>query len=276
MKLLAVFGNPIAHSRSPDIHAGFAQQADVALSYERILVPEGGFQETAAAFFARGGLGCNVTLPCKGDAWRFVDRAGPDAEMAEAVNTISLLPDGGFRGDNTDGPGLIRDLTINLGWRLSGRRLLVLGAGGAVSGVLGALLSEGPELIHLHNRTRSTAETLVSRYADAFPGQVSVRGKDELDDGYDVIINGTSAGLAGQVIELPPAVVGKDSCCYDLMYGDPSAGFLTWAQNLGAAAVSDGLGMLVEQAALSFHIWFGRKVLTPPMIRRLRRDGTAA
>ena len=271
MSLLAVLGNPIAHSLSPDIHAAFAEQADVAVSYERILVPEGGFQETAAAFFARGGRGCNVTVPCKRDAWRFVDQAGSDAGLAEAVNTISLLPDSGFRGDNTDGPGLIKDLTINLGWSLTGRRVLVLGAGGAVSGVLGNLLSEQPELVHVYNRTQTTAEALVSRYAEAFPGQVDALEKDALGDGYDVIVNGTSAGLAGQVIDLPPTIVADNSCCYDMVYGDKALGFLTWAKGLGAAAVSDGLGMLVEQAALSFHIWFEQEVDTAPVIRLLRR-----
>jgi len=269
---LAVFGNPIEHSRSPDIHAAFAAQAAVDLTYDRILVPEGGFAQVAERFFSDGGLGCNVTVPCKGDAWEFVNEKSQGADLAEAVNTISLLPGGGFRGDNTDGPGLVTDLKQNLGWTLRNSRILVLGAGGAVRGVLGDLLEEEPEMIHLFNRTHETATGLVDRFRSFVkaPGQLVALTEDEFAKEYDVIINGTSAGLAGQSIDLPPGVIGNNSCCYDMVYGAGARTFLGWADSMGASATSDGLGMLVEQAALAFEIWFDKKVDTAPVISQLR------
>ncbi|MBL6690170.1 MAG: shikimate dehydrogenase [Pseudomonadales bacterium] len=276
MNQLAVFGNPIEHSRSPDIHAAFAAQVDVELTYNRILVPDNEFAPVAQRFFDNGGLGCNVTVPCKGDAWEFVKEAGENANLAEAVNTISLLPGGGFRGDNTDGPGLVTDLRQNLGWSLGDTRILVLGAGGAVRGVLGSLLQEEPSLVHLHNRTHKTALQLVDRFQSCMKptGQLAAVSKDELEKDYDVIINGTSAGLADQAIDLPPAILGKDSCCYDMVYGAGARAFLGWAEGNGARATSDGLGMLVEQAALAFEIWFNKKVETEAVIRQLRQMET--
>lgn len=273
MNRLAVFGNPIAHSRSPDIHAAFAAQTGVQLSYDRILVPEGAFSETAASFFGAGGLGCNVTVPCKHDAWRFVDEASEGANVAEAVNTISLGTGGEFIGHNTDGPGLVTDLVSNLGWSLTGKKLLVLGAGGAVSGVLGSLVKEKPELIHVHNRTRATAQKLVDRFqspAQTGPEQLSAVNRETLLQGYDVVINGTSAALSGQTMDLPESIISSHSCCYDMVYGDKADVFLGWARELGAEHVSDGLGMLVEQAALAFRIWFEKDVDSSPVINQLR------
>lgn len=274
---LAVFGNPIEHSRSPDIHSAFAEQTGIELSYSRILVPDDEFDDTATFFFDDGGLGCNVTVPCKGEAWNFVDEVGNDAELAQAVNTISRLKDGGFRGDNTDGAGLIADLKNNLQWPLENRNVLVLGAGGAVRGVLSSLLKEAPALVHLHNRTHATAVELVERFkkADAASvqsAQIAAVVKTELMDGYDVIINGTSAGLADQRIDLPANIVNSHSHWYDMVYGPKAQAFLDWAQEHGAGATSDGLGMLVEQAALSFQIWFGREVNTAPVIQMLRES----
>ncbi len=272
MNQLAVFGNPIEHSRSPEIHAAFARQANINLSYEKILVPEGGFQASAESFFAQGGLGCNVTVPCKVDAWELVDEIGADAALAEAVNTISRLPDGRLRGDNTDGRGLVSDLQQNLGWSLPGARILVLGAGGAVSGVIGSLLDQDPELIHVHNRTHATAEKLVSRFCmpSVQPGQLAAIEKAELGEQYDVVINGTSAGLSDQKIALPPSIVGKNTRCYDMVYGNKAFAFLNWSREAGAGATADGLGMLVEQAALAFSIWFRTPVDTAPVIEQLR------
>lgn len=272
MNQLAVFGNPIEHSRSPDIHAAFAAQVDVELTYDRILVPENEFASVAQRFFDNGGRGCNVTVPCKGDAWRFVEEAGESANLAEAVNTISLLPDGSFRGDNTDGPGLVTDLLQNLGWSLSDTRILVLGAGGAVRGVLGSLLQEEPRLVHLHNRTHETALQLADRFHSCVKpaGQLAAVSEDELETDYDVVINGTSAGLADQSIDLPTAIIGNGSYCYDMIYGAGARVFLDWAEKNGARATSDGLGMLVEQAALAFEIWFDEKVYTAPVISHLR------
>ncbi|MBO6557593.1 MAG: shikimate dehydrogenase [Pseudomonadales bacterium] len=271
---LAVFGNPIEHSRSPEIHAAFAEQAGMQLFYSRILVPEDEFESTVTDFFDAGGLGCNVTVPCKGDAWKFVDEATGDAELAQAVNTISRREDGRLKGDNTDGPGLVSDLKKNLGWPLKDRRVLVLGAGGAVRGVLSSLLKEAPVQVHLYNRTHATAVELVDRFSqiDAQPSRVSAVEKAELADGYDVIINGTSAGLADQRIDLPANIVKRDSHCYDMVYGRKAQAFLNWAQAHGAGATSDGLGMLVEQAALSFQIWFGHEVNTAPVIQMLRES----
>ena len=268
MNRLAVFGNPIAHSRSPDIHAAFAAQTDIELTYERILVPEGSFVETAKTFFSSGGIGCNITVPCKRDAWEFVDSASDDANVSEAVNTISLDDEGRLKGDNTDGPGLVTDLTDNLGWTLAGKKILVLGAGGAVSGVLANLIKEQPDCVHLHNRTHETAQNLVERFRRfglTGPEQLSAVSREALLDGYDLVINGTSAALAGQKkIELPSSIIGPSSCCYDMVYGDKALVFLDWARELGAQNLSDGLGMLVEQAALAFQIWFAKDLDTGP------------
>ena len=264
MKRLAVFGNPVAHSLSPAIHHAFADQAGMELTYEKVLVPEGEFAKTARSFFQESGLGCNVTLPCKRDAFNFVDEASRAAQRAGAVNTISRTPEGRFRGDNTDGPGLVADLH-RLGWQLENRRLLILGAGGAVSGVLGSLLAESPELVHLHNRTPERAAELATRFA----GQLDALGKEDLLSGYDLIINGTSAGIAGGMVDLPASVIADAACCYDLAYADAARPFLDWAEASGARARADGLGMLVEQAALAFRIWFGQEVSTRPVIEKL-------
>jgi len=250
---LAVMGNPIAHSRSPEIHQAFARQTGIQLSYERLLVAEGEFGARASRFLEDGGTGLNVTLPCKGDAYQFAAECSISAARCEAVNTISLAGDGQVFGDNTDGPGLVRDLTLNLGWRIRNQRLLVLGAGGAVRGVLWDLLQASPHSIHVHNRTKTRADSVVDSMND---GRLLAVEKNELGQRYDLIINGTSAGLKGEVPDLPVSVLGPETCCYDMVYGASATGFNVWCNSEEACQSADGLGMLVEQAALSFRIWF--------------------
>jgi shikimate dehydrogenase len=250
---LAVFGNPIAHSRSPEIHEALARQTGIELGYERILVPAGEFNTASLKFLEAGGLGFNVTLPCKEDAYEFVDQYSDSANRCKAVNTISVGNDGQTHGDNTDGPGLVCDLISNLGWKIEGQSILVLGAGGAVRGVLWDLLKASPESVHLHNRTSTKAEAIVVNLNDE---RLAAVGPGELGSNYDLVINGTSAGLKGHVLDLPPRIIGSDTCCYDMIYGPSITSFNAWSRDIANCEVADGLGMLVEQAALSFQIWF--------------------
>ena len=262
---LAVLGRPIEHSRSPEIHEQFAAQCGFSLSYEKILVAEGEFDH-AATEFLKSGIGFNVTVPCKHEAWQFVDESSRAADIARAVNTVSIN-DGKTSGANTDGEGLVADIVHNLGWDIEGKGLLVLGAGGAVSGVLSSLLDENPAAIHLYNRTAEKAAVLANRISDA---RLKVVSRDAFDEGYSLIINGTSAGLSGELIDLPGHIVGTDSCCYDMVYGPGATTFNSWCKEQTTCSVADGLGMLVEQAALAFNIWFDREVQTAPVIANLR------
>ena len=209
-----------------------------------------------------------MTVPCKVDAWRFVQTRGPEATEAEAVNTVSRDGNGMIRGDNTDGAGMLQDMTGNLGWTLAGRRVLLLGAGGAVRGVIPALMKASPALVHVHNRTEETASKLVARFNH--PALTAVSALDLCSD-YDVVINGTSAGLAGAAVNLPGRIVQAGTRCYDMIYGPGRTAFNRWCLEQADCEVSDGLGMLVEQAALSFNLWFDIKVKTVPVIESLRR-----
>lgn len=264
---LAVLGRPVQHSRSPDIHAQFARQTGIELDYGKILVPEGDFDRIASAFL-EDGLGFNVTVPCKHEAFDFVDETTGPAEAAQAVNTV-FRKNGTVFGANTDGPGLVTDITRNLEWVLAGTSILILGAGGAVSGVLGSLLDENPAEIHLYNRTREKATRLAERFADR---RLKAVDKKDLAAGYPVVINGTSAGLAGESMDLPPHIVGDGSHCYDMIYGAGATIFNRWCLEQAACTTADGLGMLVEQAALSFGIWFDRAVDTEAVIASLRAE----
>ena len=263
---LAVLGNPIAHSRSPEIHSAFAKLTGIDLNYEKILVPEGEF-DAIATNFMQGGTGLNITVPYKKTAWRFVDQRSYKVHLAQAVNTISRNASGDLVGDNTDGGGLTRDLVLNLDWSLKAKNILLLGAGGAVSGVLADLLEAKPATIDLLNRTHEKAFELAKRFSN--PCLRAVK-KESLSAGYDIIINGTSAGLSGQDVDLPPRVVAEHSQCYDMVYGKEITQFNRWCLNQANCTVADGLGMLVEQAALGFSIWFGTKVETATVIERLR------
>ncbi len=253
----AVVGNPVAHSLSPRIHAEFARQTGQALSYEAIELPLDGFASGVRDLRQRGYAGLNVTVPFKQDAWRLCDSLSQRAERAGAVNTLVLAENGGTHGDNTDGIGLVRDLTINLGLELENRRLLVLGAGGAVRGVLGPLLELRPARLTLANRTHDKAQALAADFAGL--GNIDARRFETLaGPDFDLIVNGTAAGLGGELPPIAPELVGAGTVCYDMMYSlETPTAFVAWADRLGAARACDGLGMLVEQAAAAFSLWRG-------------------
>ena len=264
----AVMGNPIAHSKSPRIHALFAAQTDQNLEYRAILVEADGFAAAARAFRDAGGKGLNVTVPFKQDAWVFADLLSARAERAGAVNTL-IFDATGVRGDNTDGPGLVRDLTSNHGYPLADKKILLLGAGGAARGVLQPLLAERPAQLVIANRTAAKAVELSLRFSDL--GRVSGCGFADLAGRrFDLIVNATAAGLHDAVPPLPDGVLATDGWCYDLMYGKEPTAFVRWGREHGATHSLDGLGMLVEQAAESFHLWRGVWPETKPVIEALR------
>jgi shikimate dehydrogenase len=267
----AVFGNPIKHSKSPLIHAAFAEQCGQQMLYRAVRVELGGFAAAARSFFESGGAGLNVTLPFKRDAFEFADRLSARARRAGAVNTLTRAADGQVEGENTDGIGLVRDMVANLGWVVQGLRILVIGAGGAVRGILEPLLMERPRELLIVNRTPERARELAAEFSDLGAvegGAYSLIGERQ----FDLVINGTSASLAGEMPELPGGLLTERSCCYDLVYGPEPTPFMRWAAHHAAWAVSDGLGMLVEQAAQSFYIWRRVRPETAPVIRRLRES----
>ncbi|WP_245720689.1 shikimate dehydrogenase [Microbulbifer yueqingensis] len=264
----AVVGNPIEHSRSPEIHTAFAAQTGQDICYRKHLVEPGGFVAFARDFFARGGCGLNVTVPFKLDACAFADELTPRARAAGAVNTLMRRADGTVLGDNTDGAGLVADLH-RLGWPLRGRRLLLLGAGGAVRGGLLPLLEERPALVHIANRTASKAERLAEEFAGS--GNLSAGGLDDVPPGFDLIINASAASLADEVPPLPASAVGNHCGAYDMVYGPRPTAFMRWAAAAGAET-ADGLGMLVGQAAESFYLWRGVRPDVAPVLEQLRRE----
>lgn len=257
----AVIGNPVAHSRSPWIHAEFARATGQALMYEAIEAPIGGFAAAVQAFCAAGGKGLNVTLPFKAEAFSLCARTSARAALARAANTLVLGDD--VFGDNTDGAGLVRDLA-NLGVDAKGKRVLLMGAGGAAQGVVGALLEAGVATLAIANRTVARARALAARF-----GGVEASGYEALQGGFDIVVNATSAGLAGAAPALPPGVLRAGVLAYDMVYGRDTP-FLAAARAAGARAC-DGLGMLVEQAAESFLVWRGVRPATAPVLEKLRR-----
>ncbi|MGQ0658738.1 MAG: shikimate dehydrogenase [Chromatiales bacterium] len=266
-----VIGNPVAHSLSPAIHAAFARQTGQQIAYRAVQVPVEGFAEAVTTFQRLGGRGANVTLPFKHAAWQIARRRSERAEVAGAVNTLWFNDSGEVCGDNTDGVGLVRDLIVNLGVRLDGRDLLVLGAGGAARGVIPALLAHSPRRLVIANRTVTRGEALAAHFATlgdvegvGFPG---LPGRQ-----FDGIINATSASLNGEVPPLARGVVRTDGWCYDMMYGQGPTAFVRWAREAGAKQAEDGLGMLVEQAAESFLIWRGVRPETGPVMASLRES----
>lgn len=269
MDRYAVFGNPIAHSKSPQIHRLFAEQTGQTLSYEPLLAPLEDFAGFATSFFEQG-LGANVTVPFKEEAFRLADQLTERARRAGAVNTLKKRDDGTLQGDNTDGIGLVRDLLDNAGVVLEGKRILLLGAGGAVRGVLEPLLAQRPMTLVIANRTLSKAAQLADEFAEL--GTITASAFDQLEGPFDVIINGTSASLGG---ELPPLaddlVQSGVTVCYDMMYGATPTPFCQWAAELGAST-RDGLGMLVEQAAAAFELWRGVRPASGPVLAQLRRQ----
>ncbi len=267
-----VMGNPIDHSKSPRIHALFAAQTGQQISYDALLVEKDGFASALRIFEEQGGKGANVTVPFKQEAWRQVDELSPRAQRAGAVNTIVFHGDGVRYGDNTDGIGLVADLQRNHNIQLTGKQILLLGAGGAVRGVLGPLLAEKPQRIVIANRTVDKAEQLALGFSDL--GSVEGCGFPALEGKeFDLIINGTAASLHGEVPPLPPSVVALGCCCYDMMYGNKPTAFMDWARRREAANVCDGLGMLVEQAAEAFFLWRGVRPETLPVTEALRASG---
>lgn len=264
----AVFGHPIGHSKSPRIHTLFAAQTGQDLIYTAQDVPAESFEASAREFFAAGGKGLNCTVPLKELAFRFADQLSERAKRAKAVNTLALLPDGGILGDNTDGVGLVRDLTVNLGLPLAGRRILLLGAGGASRGVLAPLLEKAPDRLVIANRTAEKAAQLAAEFADL--GPVTGGGFGDLaGQSFDLILNATAASLSGDLPDLPAGVLAAGGSCYDLAYGKGPTPFVRWGQAAGAVLSVDGVGMLVEQAAEAFHLWRGVRPDTGPVIAAL-------
>ncbi|QKH35154.1 shikimate dehydrogenase [Achromobacter pestifer] len=270
----AVIGNPIAHSRSPQIHAMFAEQTGKPLRYDRLLAPVDGFADAVAAFVAEGGLGLNVTVPFKLDAYALAaGRLSSRARLAGAVNTLSWR-DGAWHGCNTDGVGLVSDL-LRLGLRLAGASVLLVGAGGAARGVLQPLAEAGCARIHIVNRTASKAEELAASWRDSgVSPQTPVTGGSLADaalaGGWNLVINATASGLQNAAPDLPPGLYAPGAAAYDMMYGAQPTAFMQQAQADGAALAADGLGMLVGQAAESFYIWHGVRPDPAPVLAALR------
>lgn len=271
--LYCVFGNPIGHSRSPAIHAAFAAATGQDLRYEARLAAVDGFREAVSEFVAAGGKGANVTVPFKEEAFALATRLSERAARAGAVNTLAFSGDEIF-GDNTDGAGLVRDITVNLGCALAGKRILLLGAGGASRGVIAPLLAGQPAALSIANRSADKALALAVAFADLAVVDAGsfarMAGKS-----YDLVINATSASLSGERLPLPPGLFAAGSLAYDMMYGKGETPFLQQARQQGAARCADGLGMLVEQAAEAFFVWRGVRPATAQVLADLRAQLTA-
>jgi shikimate dehydrogenase len=264
----AVIGNPIAQSKSPPIHLAFARQLGHDLSYEAILAPRDGFAPVVAAFREKGGKGMNVTVPFKLEAFALAATRTERAEQAGAVNTLKF-DEAGILGDNTDGAGLVHDVRDRLGFALRGKRVLLMGAGGAARGVVLPLLREHPASLSIANRTVAKAFALRQRFTPF--GEIQAGDYADLAGrGFDLVINATSASLTGDVPPLPAGVFASDSLAYDMVYGEQATPFMTYATHRGAARVADGLGMLVAQAAESFLLWRGVRPDIRPVLTMLR------
>ena len=262
MDLYALMGNPVEHSKSPWIHARFAELTGQRLYYGKRLVALDGFAEAVQAFIAEGGRGCNITVPFKFEAAALASQTSERAQLAQACNVLTFQ-DGAVLADNTDGAGLVNDIQRNAGVDLSGRRVLLIGAGGAAAGVLGPLLQAAPAHLTVANRTRDKASALVARHAaPALLQKTELLAQDlqGLAGDFDIIINATASSLSGSAIPVAASVLKPGALAYDMMYGPAAQGFMRWAREHGATP-RDGLGMLVEQAAEAFLIWRG--VLPP-------------
>lgn len=262
-----VIGNPVAHSKSPAIHAQFAAQTGESIAYERLAAPLDDFAACVHHFMQSGGRGANVTVPFKLEAFALATQLTPRAQAAGAVNTLSF-DDGRIVGDNTDGVGLVRDIVHNAGVVLEGRRILLLGAGGAARGVVMPLLAERPQQLVVANRTFARAQELVQSFPAAAP-VLKAAAFDDLSGQFDVIINATSASLSADLPAVPATLFGPQVFVYDMMYAATPTVFMQWAAQHGAR-VRDGLGMLVEQAAESFFVWRGARPDTAPVYALLR------
>jgi shikimate dehydrogenase len=263
-----VVGHPVEHSWSPFIHGMFAKATAQNLVYRLFDISPDDFRREALQLFATGVRGLNVTLPHKQAAAELVNELTPRAERAGAVNTIAFFEDTALLGDNTDGLGLTADLERNLGMTLTDKRVLILGAGGAVRGVLGPLLERELREVHIANRTPDRARKLATEFADM--GQISGCGYADLrGPAYDLIINATSASLQGDMPQMPAGIVGEETVCYDMAYGRGHTPFTLWAKSLHAARATKGWGMLIEQAAESFLLWRGIRPDTQPVLQAL-------
>jgi len=263
-----VMGHPIDHSWSPFIHGLFAKQTGQNLSYRLFDVPPEKFRASALEFFTHGGRGLNITVPHKPAAAELVNRLTARAEQASAVNTIMMDKQNELLGDNTDGAGLLTDLTVNLRIKLDSRLVLILGAGGATRGVLAPLLEAHPAAVVIANRTAQRAKELAAEFAEL--GPVSACAFDELESmAFDLIINATAASLHGEVPLVPSRIVGKHTICYDMAYGKSETSFTRWAHEHNASHAFKGWGMLVEQAAESFQLWRGVRPDTRPILEAL-------
>ncbi|MFZ4652791.1 MAG: shikimate dehydrogenase [Methylococcaceae bacterium] len=265
----AVFGHPIGHSQSPRIHALFAAATQQAMTYGAEDIPPEGFNDAISRFLGSGGRGLNITVPLKELAFLVADTLSPEAGRSKAVNTLLFSPDGHIHGDNTDGRGLVRDLTLNLGIPLKGRRILILGAGGAARGILEPLLKLEPAQVTLANRTNEKARQLAFEFEDLGPLRALAMAALQ-DQQYDLILNATAASLQGDVPPLPDQILAAGGCCYDLAYGKEPTPFVLWGLQQGAVLSRDGIGMLVEQAAEAFWLWRGIRPDTPSVIATLR------
>lgn len=264
----AVVGNPIAHSKSPLIHTEFARQTGQDLTYSALLAPLDGFATTVGQFQAEGGKGLNVTVPFKQEAWKLATRLTERARLAQAANTLKFENDE-ILGDNTDGAGLVRDITSNLGFAIRSKKILLMGAGGAARGVILPLLEQYPALFAIANRTPAKAHELAQLFlphGDISSGEyASLAGCH-----FDLVINATSSSLSDELPPLPAGIFAPGSLAYDMMYGKGLTPFLQFAQDNGAAQLADGLGMLVEQAAESFFLWRGVRPETQPVMAMLK------
>lgn len=268
--LYAVFGNPIAHSKSPAIHAAFALATGENIHYEARLAAVDGFKRAIFDFIEGGGKGANVTVPFKEEACRLSTRLSDRAARAGAVNTLSFRA-GEIIGDNTDGAGLVRDIEYNLDYPLAGRRILLLGAGGAARGVIAPLLACQPSSFFIANRSAGKAALLADNFADL--ATIDAGSVDKTaGKSFDVVINATSASLAGEALSLPPGVFAPGSLAYDMMYGKGETPFLVQARTQGAAICADGLGMLAEQAAEAFFVWRAVRPDTNAVLAELRNN----
>lgn len=266
----AVIGNPIQHSKSPQIHSAFAQQEKVDIDYQRIFAEQDQFTQSVNEFVKQGGLGLNVTVPFKILAYEQCQQLNEYAQAAGAVNTISFDSKIGWIGANTDGIGLLTDLKKNQHLQLNNKNILILGAGGATRGILLPLLQENPSRILIANRTVTKADDLVNSFSSA--GNIHSCGFEQIDNSraFDLIINATSASLNNDVPAIPSNVVGPKTVCYDLAYSDKPTAFINWSKNLKAKKSIDGIGMLIEQAAESYYIWRGFRPETKPVFNLLR------
>ncbi len=266
----AVFGNPISHSLSPIIHQQFALETHQDIAYHKIEVPKDKLEEYIQDFQDRGGKGLNITLPFKREAFSLTTINSTEATIAQAVNTLSFQKDGTILGYNTDGIGLIRDLMQNLHCMIVDKRILILGAGGAVRGILFPLLNQVPKQIVIANRTLESAKEL-ERSMGSY-GNITATPLDGITGEFDIVINGTSLGVSSNQISFDPKIITKETFCYDLIYGQELTPFLKWAVAHGAKRVADGMGMLVEQAAEAFFIWRGQKPDTGKVLKLLRKN----